>query len=182
MIEQNNTGLNLSCSLSSFPATFIHGAIQDDSPRAISGSCVPAKGLSSSVALQQRLSTDELAKEHFAFYKHKLDPFVHYVLADGESLRLLSKRSEFLAVATCTVAAYCAGTPDYDEWLELYKSLASARTFAKQHAFDDVRALCIGALWLTEMATALNALGMPNTRLSVNPRLTFTLLSDCPPS
>lgn len=159
-IDDISTDLNLSCSLSSFPAASISGTMQNDSPQAASGPAPPTEALSDPSPIQRRLLGSPAAEKHFAFYQRKLDPLIHYVLTDKESLPLLRNRSEFLAIAVCTVAACCAGTSDHNEWLDLYKILVSARTFARQHAFDDVRALCIGAFWLTQLATALNALGM----------------------
>lgn len=160
--QPDNTSpeLNLSCSLSAFPAVSIHGTTQDDSPHAVSAPAVPENSLGSPAAIQEILLTGTKAQEHFRFFQKQLNPLIHYVLADGETLTRLRTRSQFLTVAVCTVAAYCVGDVDHKEWLDLYKAMVLARTFAKQHAFDDVRALCIGAFWLAYSATALNALGM----------------------
>lgn len=126
----------------------------------ISGPAVITDSLRNPTSLSRNLLGSSTAEEYFSFYQNKLDPLIHYILRTGETFAHLKQRSEFLAIAVCTVAAYCTGASDHNEWLELYKALASARTFAKQHAFDDVRALCIGAFWLHQITTALNALGM----------------------
>lgn len=159
-----NNELNLSCSLSSFPAVSIPGTTQDDSPRVVSGPAVLDNNLTNP-AFRSNLLTNAQAEEYFSFFQKTLNPLIHHVLAEGETFDSLKDRSEFLATAVCTVAAYCTDALDHKEWLDHYKSLALARMFAKQHAFDDVRALCIGALWLTYLTTALNALGMSGASL-----------------
>lgn len=120
---------------------------------------MPAEGLESSVLCQQDLLASPNAEGHFTFYRNSLDPLIHYILTESDSFSSLRSRSQFLAVAICSVGAHCTGAPDRSEWLELFRNLVGARTFAKQHAFDDVRALCIGAFWLSDLATALSALG-----------------------
>lgn len=157
-----NTGLNLSCSLGSFPASSINGTTQDDSPRVRSSLAAPADNPARPELYQSKLLESLPAEAHIKFYRDHLDPLIHHVLTDRELHSSLRPRSEFLIVAICTVAAYCAGTADYNEWLELYRTYVTARTFSKRHSFDDVRALCIGALWLSDLATALSALGRSN--------------------
>lgn len=107
----------------------------------------------------QGLLTSANAEKHVKFYRDRLDPLIHYVLVDGETYSSLRHKSELLVAAVCTVAAYCASTDDYNEWLDLFRSLVTAKTFSKRHASDDVRALCIGAFWLSDMSAALSALG-----------------------
>ena len=159
--QDGNTGigLNLSCSLGSFPASSMNGTAQENSLHASRSRAALVHDQTKFSSYQQILLASPKAEEHFAFYHKHLDPLIHYVLAEGENFFSMRSRSELLTTAICTVAAYCAGTTDYSEWLELFKRFVTNKTFSKQHAFDDVRALCIGSLWLSDMATALSALG-----------------------
>jgi hypothetical protein len=88
-----------------------------------------------------------------------MDSFAYNILADTDSLASISDRSPLLTVSICTVAAFCSGSLHYRTLFDNLKSEISGKVFSNNHEFDDVRALCIGALWLNEISTALNSLG-----------------------
>ena len=99
------------------------------------------------------------AEGHFAYYKQQLDHFMHYDFRKSLTMDSVRSRSPFLLTAICTVAAFCSGSDDYQPCLELFKSEVSRKLFASSYDFDDVRALCIGALWLSDISATLNGLG-----------------------
>ena len=142
--------MNLSCNLGAFPASSIM----------------------SPTAAKERINTSsrpdlvscgvvspDTANHYFAFYLQHLDPYMHYELSGKDGLSILRTQSSLLTTAICTVAAFCTGSQDYQGCLEIFKDEVSRRLFADKYEFDDVRALCIGALWLSEISSPLNGLG-----------------------
>lgn len=142
--------LNLYCHLGAFPASSVtnltltdEGTHQDYKPDLVS--C----GL---ITLQK-------AEDLFAFYRQNLDPCIHFILGENDTLASIRARSSLLTAAICTVAAFCVCSTDYKVCLNAFKHEVSGKLFSNRHTFDDVRALCIGALWLNEISSALNGLG-----------------------
>lgn len=149
---------DLTCSLGAFPASSVHGIPQDSST-----SVGLVDGQTSQT--EETVTPDDLliasydAQAYFQFFRTKLDPMVYGVLKANDSIQAVLKRSTLLAFALCATVAYCTGDDNYPTWQNRLKELVVEKTFKNRHTFDDVRALCIGALWLDDMATALNALG-----------------------
>lgn len=142
--------LNLSCSLGAFPASsMINFSLTD--PR---GTSIQDRDL-----ISRRLIPPEAAEDLFSFYKHNMDPFAYDILTENDSLASISRRSSLLTAAICTVAAFWSDSAHYRVLNEYLKNEVSEKVFSNNHEFDDVRALCIGALWLNEISTALNSLG-----------------------
>lgn len=140
--------LDLSCSLGAFPASSItsstlHGSISTQ------GSDFVSLGL----------ITIDIAETLFAFYQQKLDSYAYHILVDGDSLATIRRRSSLLTAAICTVSAFCSGSQKYPSLLNHFQNEVSGKLFSSSYEFDDVRALCIGTLWLPEVSKALNALG-----------------------
>lgn len=142
--------LNLSCSLGAFPASSM-----------ISSGLLSAKLRSAGRPdlVRQGVVSEQTAEGYFTFYRQHLDPFMQYELADSDTLAILRGRSSLLATAICTVAASCTSSEDYQSCLTIFKAEVSRRLFEDKYDFDDVRALCIGALWLSDCSPALNGLG-----------------------
>lgn len=142
--------LDLSCSLGAFPASSMInltlgdiGAISGRNPDPVSCGIIP----------------QEIAEILFVFYKQNLDPCIHNTLGDNDSLSTIRARSPLFTTAICTVSAFCTGSKYYNTLLKHFTTQVSGKVFSSNHTFDDVRALCIGALWLNEVSTALNSLG-----------------------
>jgi hypothetical protein len=95
----------------------------------------------------------------FAFYKENLDPSIHHALSSNDTLSSTRTSSTLLTSAICAVSANCTGSQYYDTLLNIFKTQVSEKVFSSKHTFDDIRALCIGALWINEISTALNSLG-----------------------
>lgn len=143
------TRLNLYCHLGAFPAssmmnsTVTDGDNSDYKPDLISCGLIP---------LQR-------AEDLFSFYKQHLDPCMHFIIGENQTLASLRARSPLLTAAVCTVAAFCTSSTEYNACINAFKHEVSGKLFSNRHTFDDVRALCIGAMWLNEISSALNSLG-----------------------
>ncbi|KAK4891270.1 hypothetical protein LTR27_010072 [Elasticomyces elasticus] len=85
---------------------------------------------------------------------------MHYELAKDSSFQKVLSRSPFLLTAICTVAAFCSGSEDYQACSQLFQNEVSRKLFATHYDFDDVRALCIGAIWLGDLSATLNGLAV----------------------
>ena len=120
------------------------------------------KGISSSDALTMSthgLASPETLERYFIFYRDHLDPYIHHLLAEGDTLSNVQERSPLLLAAICTVVAFCTGRNDYQILFDTYMEGVSSKMFSSSSTFDDVRALCIGALWLDNVSTVLSTLG-----------------------
>lgn len=141
--------LDLSCSLGAFPASSISSSSSTLHHFLRHGSDFISLGL---------ISID-IAETLFAFYQQKLDSYAYHTLVAGDSLATIRRRSSLLTAAICTVAAFCSGSQSYRSLLNHLQNEVPGKLFASSYEFDDVRALCIGTLWLPEVSQALNALG-----------------------
>lgn len=101
----------------------------------------------------------EAASGYFDFYKTHLDPLIHHVLEDTATLAGIRARSSLLTAAICAVATFCTGSSDHKACVNVYMNEVTRKLFSTRYEFDDVRALCIGAYWLSDIAAALNGMG-----------------------
>jgi hypothetical protein len=141
--------LNLSCSLGAFPASSMSLTLRDSGAN-------PGRTLD---PVSCGIISQQTAETLFAFYKAFLDTSIHHALNDNDTFDSLRTSSTLLATAICTVSAHCTGSNVYNLLLYTLKAQVSEKVFSGNHTFDDIRALCIGALWLNEISTALNSLG-----------------------
>ena len=146
--DHPEVSLDMSVSLGAFPASSLKKSTQ-------SSEAVNVKPDLISLGIISK----ESAEQHFTFYKDNLDPYAHHILGPTRSLDDIRTKPSLLIAAVCTTAAFCAGTNDYQSCFDAFVKEVSEKTFSVQYSFDDVRALCIGALWLNEISSALNALG-----------------------
>ncbi|KAJ5601510.1 hypothetical protein N7510_011044 [Penicillium lagena] len=149
-VISSNVTLNLSCSLGAFPASSM-----------ISLTLTDAGGHSGQTSdlVSCGLIPHNEAEDFFAFYKQNLNPCIHHILTESDTFPIIRARSPLLLAAICTVSALCTGSKHYAPILKYFTTQVSGKVFSSRHTFDDVRALCIGALWLNEVSTALNSLG-----------------------
>lgn len=148
--DSNGSTLNLSCSLGAFPASSmsnltstgeeIHTAYRPD-------------------LISCGVISREIAEGYLDFYKQNLDPCIHHILAENDTLASVRSRSSLLTAAICTVASFCTSSKDYQSCFNMFTSEVSRKLFSDKYDFDDVRALCIGAFWLNDVSSALNGLG-----------------------
>lgn len=143
--------LNFTCSLGSFP-----GASITDTKTILTE--LPDKG-KPDVITRSILPLDT-GEGLFQYYQGSLDRYVYRMLPNGDTLSDVRSRSSLLTSAICTVAAFCQGSPSYENCLNDFKAEVSSKTFAKDHTFDDIRALCIGAFWLSDISYTLCSLAV----------------------
>lgn len=99
----------------------------------------------------------EKAQEYFDKYKNRLDHFPYRILGDHDSVTLESIRSTspLLAAAVCTVGALHSASDDFDLCYREFISISATQSFSRANTVDDVRALCIGAFWLSDISWTL---------------------------
>ncbi|KAF2451763.1 hypothetical protein P171DRAFT_426228 [Karstenula rhodostoma CBS 690.94] len=99
----------------------------------------------------------ENAQACLHLYRTKLDHFPYQILGDHDERSLSSIRaaSPFLLAAICSVGSLHMAPGDFDACYEEFRAMYSSRSFAKDINLDDIRALCIGAFWLSEISWAL---------------------------
>ncbi|EXJ82824.1 hypothetical protein A1O3_06639 [Capronia epimyces CBS 606.96] len=102
------------------------------------------------------------AEAFFSLYIRRLDHFLYGILAEHDSLASVRKSSSLLTAAICAVAALHTPSPLYQACYKHFVNLASSRMFSKTNSHDDVRALCIGAFWLSDISWALVGTGELN--------------------
>lgn len=99
------------------------------------------------------------AEHLFTIYKRRLDHYVYGILADHGTLSSVRAGSPLLTAAVMTVAALHTADPIYTTcYDEVLKEFATQST-SRNHTLDDVRGLCIGAFWLSDMSWTLSGTG-----------------------
>lgn len=101
------------------------------------------------------------AEEFFSIYCGRLDHFLYRILIDHHSLASVRASSGLLTAAICVVGALHKPSVHYHTCYQHFVQLVSARLFSKKDSHDDVRALCIGAFWLSDISWNLLGTGKP---------------------
>ena len=101
----------------------------------------------------------ENAEVFFALYSQRLDSFLYRILIDHDSLSSVRASSPLLTAAVCAVGALHKSSTEFDACYEEFITLSAAQVFSKKNTADDVRALCIGAFWLSDVSWTLVGLG-----------------------
>ena len=101
------------------------------------------------------LITLDAAERLFQLYKHRLDHFLYSIIGDHATLQSIRQTSTTLASAICAVAALHSRSDDYHTCHREFRRRVSNQFFSRQHSLDEVRGLCVGALWLSDMSWAL---------------------------
>jgi hypothetical protein len=104
-------------------------------------------------------------EKHFRLYRQRLDPIVYNILAEHDSLASLRGKSALLVAVVCAVSALHSASPDYQICYQAFRNEFATQLLSKEHSFDDVRALCIGAFFLSDMSWILVGAGQ-STSLS----------------
>ncbi|CAI6099405.1 hypothetical protein V2G26_004158 [Clonostachys chloroleuca] len=91
------------------------------------------------------------AERYFKTYQSRLDHFPYRILGNHSSATLdtIRKVTPLLTAAVCTVGALHIASGDFEVCYREFISLSASRSFSKSCTVDDVRALCIGAFWLS---------------------------------
>jgi hypothetical protein len=101
----------------------------------------------------------ENAESFFSVYSQRLDHFIYRILIDHDSLSSVRASSPLLTAAVCAVGALHKSSAEFDACYEEFINLSAAQVFSKKNTADDVRALCIGAFWLSDVSWTLVGLG-----------------------
>ncbi|KAI0133721.1 C6 transcription factor [Xylariales sp. AK1849] len=107
--------------------------------------------------ISRGIITVENARKYFSKFQNRLDHFLYGILGDHGTATLESIReaSPSLLTAVCVVGALHLASPDYDPLYKEFVALSAALSFSKRSTPDDVRALCIGAFWLSDLSWSL---------------------------
>ena len=99
----------------------------------------------------------ESAQTYFDEYRNRLDHFLYRILGEHSAVTLdrIRRTSPLLTAAICTVGALHLNSQNFNPCYEEFLALTSTQDFVKVHTLDDVRALCIGAFWLSDMSWPL---------------------------
>jgi hypothetical protein len=173
--------LNLSCSLGSFPGSSINTlpvtdqeTQSDYKPDLISCGEVLGPDL-----ISRGLISLEAAEEYFAVYQKSMEPCIYQILAADDCLAKIRARSSLLTAAICTVGSFCTDSTSHKRCQDAFLTEVSSRLFSRQHSFDDIRALCIGAFWLNKVSSTLIGLGMlSHLQISLLSRIRITNISN----
>ncbi|KAH7024876.1 uncharacterized protein B0I36DRAFT_164751 [Microdochium trichocladiopsis] len=104
----------------------------------------------------------ENAVKYQAVYQERLDHFLYGVLGDrsGYTFEQLHRQSPILSTAVCAVGALHAASADYEPLRLEFAALATAASLSRKNDADHVRALCIGAFWMSDLSSALSSLAV----------------------
>jgi len=109
--------------------------------------------------ISQGLIPLAVAEELFTYFLEHLNHYLHGILSNGDTLAGVRARSSILTAAICTVASFCSASNTYRVCYDTFVGQVSSILFATKNSYDDVRALCIAALWLDDIGPTLSGLG-----------------------
>lgn len=111
--------------------------------------------------ITQGVLSVEQAQALFNIYSQRLGHFLYRILGDNSSLEGIRSSSPLLTTAICAVSALHSAELGqlYDRCYQEFINLSTAQTFAKENSLDDIRGLCIGAFWLSEISWILDGTG-----------------------
>jgi hypothetical protein len=145
--EASDVTLNLDSHLGVFPAA----SVATGTPKDFAS---PTSDL-----ISQGVIDLAAAEELFAYFLEHLNHYLHGILRDSDTLASVRARSSILTAAICTVAAICSAPDAYSACYDAFVGQVSELLFATRSSYDDVRALCIAALWLDNIGPTLSGLG-----------------------
>lgn len=139
-------------------------------PGVVPASCVSEVSDSSPAATRQNLADDfdlvdrgiitiDDAESFFGMYHRRLDHFLYRILSEHDSLASVRKSSPLLTAAICAVGALHTPSNQYQACYQHFVNLASSKMFSKRNSYDDIRGLCIGAFWLSDISWTLVGAG-----------------------
>ncbi|KAB8215372.1 hypothetical protein BDV33DRAFT_15218 [Aspergillus novoparasiticus] len=112
--------------------------------------------------ISRGLISNENAQRYFDEYQNRLDHFVYRILGDHSTATLgrIREVSPLLTTAICAVGALHLSSPDFETLYKEFVALSAPLSFSRRHTVDDVRALCIGAFWLSDLSWSLVGLAV----------------------
>ena len=123
----------------------------------------------------------ENARIYFDEYQNRLDHFVYRILGDHSTatLEYIRKASPLLTAASCAVGALHLASRDFDPCYKEFFALSTVQSFSKRNTVNDVRALCIGAFWLSDLSWQLVGIAVRvATELQLHKSFTKALQGD----
>jgi hypothetical protein len=145
--EASDATLNLDSHLGVFPAASVAtGTPKDFTP--------PTSDIISQGVIPQAVAT-----ELFEYFLEHLNHYLYGTMSDSDTLAGVRARSSILTAAICTVVAFCLGSNAYQSCYDAFVGQVSGLFFATHSNYDDVRALCVAALWLDQIGPTLSGLG-----------------------
>jgi hypothetical protein len=99
------------------------------------------------------------AEKLFQVYQQRLDHYLYSILGEHSTLQSVRKASTTMASAICAVSALHSHSGDYQICHQEFTRHVSTHFFSRHHSLDEVRGLCIGAFWLSDMSWALVGAG-----------------------
>jgi hypothetical protein len=111
--------------------------------------------------IDQGIITYSQAQKLLSLYSNRLDHFLYKILGENQDLDAIRFSSSLLLAAICTVGALHSTELGY-LYERCYPALlarCAAQMFIKDNKLDDIRGLCIGAFWLSEISWNLVATG-----------------------
>lgn len=160
LTEANDATLNLASNLGIFPAASVGAGTSRNI--ALPTSDIISRGVISSA----------LAEQFVTYFLEHLNRHLHGILSDRVTLSELRERSPILTAAICTVASFCSASDAYQSCYDAFVGQVSSMLFATRSSYDDVRALCIAALWLDDIGPTLSGLGKRALHSSISIMLT----------
>ena len=103
----------------------------------------------------------EEAHELFDIYANRLDHYLYDILGEHRSFSKVRNDSPLLLAATCTVGALHSGRLAhlFDRCYQRLLNLCAAQSVSKDTTLADIKGLCIGAFWLSELSWNLISIG-----------------------
>lgn len=97
----------------------------------------------------------------FNMYHQRLDHFLYRILGQHDSLTSVRQSSSLLTAAICAVAALHSEEAGYlfGPCYAVFKNTMTSQLFSRQNNLDDVRGMCIGAFWLSQLSWTLVGTG-----------------------
>lgn len=117
------------------------------------------------------------AEKLFQLYQQRLDHHLYSILGEHTTLQSVRKASTTMTSAICAVSALHSQSSDYQNCHREFTRYTSTQFFSRQHSLDEVRGLCIGAFWLSDMSWAL--VGAGESRLVIEYLLTLVSCTNC---
>ena len=101
------------------------------------------------------------AETLFNIYHQRLDHFFYRILGHHDSLMSVRQSSPLLTAAICTVAALHLDEAGhlFGPCYAVLKNTVTSQLFSRQNNLDDVRGMCIGAFWLSQLSWTLVGTG-----------------------
>ncbi|KAF2492258.1 hypothetical protein BU16DRAFT_467169 [Lophium mytilinum] len=109
--------------------------------------------------IDQGVLTYDQAQTLLELYSNRLDHFLYQILGEHKDLDAIRFDSSLLLAGICTVGALHSAELGhlYERCYKGFMDRCAAQMFLNENRLDDIRGLCIGAFWLSEISWSLVA-------------------------